>query len=272
MGETVTVQSLDRTFDILELLSQERRGLSLTGIADRLDLHKSTVFRLLAALKNRGYVIQSGSRGLYKLGMEFLQLCSQYLNNLELKTEAEPYLHRLSQRTAQTVYLAIRQDLEVVYIDKVEQFNSLRKYSIIGQRRPLHCTSLGKALLTGMSGQEITILYAGKTLEALTPRTITDVEELKENISLCRRRGWCFDDQEFSLEERCIGAPVFDYREKVIAAVSTSWLVRSFPNANIEAISSYVIDAARSISQHMGYRPKSTSKGKVPALHSLARL
>ncbi len=272
MSETVTVQSLDRTFDILELLSQARRGLSLTDIADRLDLHKSTVYRLLAALKNRGYITQNGNRGSYKLGMEFLQLCSQYLNNLELKTEAEPYLHRLSQLTSQTVYLAILQDNEVVYIDKVEQFNSLRKYSIIGQRRPLHCTSLGKALLMGMSDQEIINVYAGKTLKALTPKTITDLSELQENIHLCRSRGWSFDDQEYSLDEQCIGAPILDYREKVIAAVSTSWLVKSSAYSTIEEMSRYVMEAAQRISQHMGYGIKPPSELQTAIVDSLAKL
>ncbi len=272
MSETVRVQSIDRTFDILELLSQARGGISLTEISDRLELHKSTVYRLLAALKNRGYITQSGNRGLYKLGMEFLQLFSQYLNNLELKTEAEPYLHRLSQLTGQTVYLAILQDHEVVYIDKVEQFNSLRKYSIIGQRRPVHCTSLGKALLMGMSDQEIANLYSGKTLKALTPKTITDLAELQENVRLCRSRGWSFDNQEYSLEERCVGAPIFDYREKVIAAVSTSWLVKNPANSTIEEISRYVMEAAQSISQHMGYPIKPSSEVKTAIIGSLAKL
>ena len=159
MKEGSGVQSLDRAFDILELLSEARDGASLTDIAARLGLHTSTVYRLLSALRKRGYAEQTASRGVYRLGLELVRLCGPYLNSLELKTEAEPAIRQLSQATGQTVFLAILQNDEVVYIDKVEQFNSLRKYSIIGQRRPLHCTSLGKALLLGMSEPEIVGLY-----------------------------------------------------------------------------------------------------------------
>lgn len=248
------VQSLDRTFDILELLAGAQGGVSLTEISQRLDLHKSTVYRLLAALRKRGYIEQSGRRGVYRLGLEFLHLCSQYLNSLELKTEAEPFLRHLSQVTGQTVFLAILQDGEVVYIDKVEQFNSLRKYSIIGQRRPLHCTSLGKALLLGMSEPEITGFYAGRTLGACTPRTITDPTALLEDLRLCRRRGWTHDDQEYTLGEQCVGAPIYDYREKVTAAVSVSWLMKGFPEARAEEMAAYVMETAWQISQRMGSR------------------
>ena len=164
------VQSLDRTFDILELLAGAQGGVSLTEISQRLELHKSTVYRLLAALRKRGYIEQSEKRAPTASGSEFLHLCGQYLNSLELKTEAEPHLRRLSQVTGQTVFLAIHQGGEVVYIDKVEQFNSLRKYSVIGQRRPLHCTSLGKALLLGLSEAEIAGYCAGRDLRGRSPR------------------------------------------------------------------------------------------------------
>ncbi len=254
MKQKGSVQSLDRTFDILELLSRESEGVSLTDVAGRLRLHKSTVYRLLAALRKRGYVEQTGSRGTYRLGLEFLDLCSHYLNSLELKTEAEPALRRLSQVTGQTVFLAILQGDEAVYLDKVEQFNSLRKYSIIGQRRPLHCTSLGKALLLGMSAPEIVSLYTGRALEARTPRTIVGLTELLEDLRLSRRRGWTHDDQEYSLGEQCVGAPIYDYRERVVAGVSASWLIKAAPGANAAEVSGYVMEAAWEISRRMGSR------------------
>ncbi len=254
MKEGSGVQSLDRAFDILELLSEARDGASLTDIAARLGLHTSTVYRLLSALRKRGYAEQTASRGVYRLGLELVRLCGQYLNSLELKTEAEPAIRQLSQATGQTVFLAILQNDEVVYIDKAEQFNSLRKYSIIGQRRPLHCTSLGKALLLGMSEPEIVGLYSGRSLEARTPATIVSVADLIENLRACRRRGWTHDDQEYTVGEQCVGAPIYDYREKVIAAVSASWSMKASPEAAADAIAGYVLEAAAEISRRMGSR------------------
>jgi IclR family KDG regulon transcriptional repressor len=248
------VQSLARAFNILELLSKEQRGLNLTEISKNVDLHKSTVYRLLSALMERGYIEKRDT--IYKLGPEFVELCSLYLNSLELKTEAEPILRKLSMLTTQTVFLATMQEDEVVYIDKVEQFNSIRKYSIIGQRRPIYCTSLGKAFLMGMTNSEIETFLKGKEIIAFTTNTITDIASLLGNIDTSRKRGWTFDDEEYENNVMCVGAPVYDYRDNIIAAVSTAWYVNVVNNLKVEEIAGFVMDAAQDISKHMGYRQK----------------
>jgi IclR family KDG regulon transcriptional repressor len=247
------VQSLDRAFDILELLSREQHGLNLTEIGNRLDLHKSTVYRLLQALKERGY-IEKSAQGSYRLGMEFIELSSLYLNNLELKTEAQPVLRELSSLSGNTAFLATLQENEVVYIDKMETHNSLRKYSIIGQRAPLYCTALGKSMLTGMAEEQIRKLYGGVDLKAYTDGTITSVDALVVEIETIRRRGWSVDDEEYEEGLRCIGAPIRDYRNEVIAAVSTSGYASVITRERVEEIAAYVVKAARDISQRMGYR------------------
>jgi IclR family KDG regulon transcriptional repressor len=249
------VQSLDRAFDILELLSREQHGLNLTEIGNRLDLHKSTVYRLLQALKQRGY-IEKSVQGSYRLGMEFIELSSLYLNNLELKTEAQPILRELSSLSGNTAFLATLQEGEVVYIDKMETFNSLRKYSIIGQRAPLYCTALGKSMLTGMTEEQIRSLYRDRELKVFTERTIRSVDDLVEEIEKTRRRGWSLDDEEYEKGLRCIGAPIRDYRNEVIAAVSTSGYISVITRERVEEIAAYVVRAAGDISQRMGYRSR----------------
>jgi len=247
------VQSLDRAFDILELLSREQHGLALTEIGNRLDLHKSTVYRLLQALKQRGY-IEKNAKGSYRLGMEFIELSSLYLNNLELKTEAQPVLRELSSLSGNTAFLATLQESEVVYIDKMETFNSLRKYSIIGQRAPLYCTALGKSMLTGKTEEQIRRLYRDRELTVFTEKSISSVDDLIEEIENTRRRGWSLDDEEYEEGLRCIGAPIRDYRNEVIAAVSTSGYASVITRERVEEIAAYVVKAARDISQLMGYR------------------
>jgi IclR family KDG regulon transcriptional repressor len=248
------VQSLDRAFDILELLSKEQQGLNLTEISKSVKLHKSTVYRLLSALMQRGYIEKRDT--IYKLGLEFVELCSLYLNSLELKTEAAPILRELSSDTSQTVFLATLLDDEVVYIDKVERFNSIRRYSIIGQRRPLYCTSLGKSFLMGMTNEEIKNLFKGKKLAAYTANTITDMTTLLNNVSEARRKGWAFDNEEYENDVRCLGAPIYDYRDHIIAAVSSSWSAHVARNLKVEKIASLVVAAAAEISHHMGSRRK----------------
>jgi IclR family KDG regulon transcriptional repressor len=247
------VQVLDRALDIAELLSREQHGLSLTDIAGRLGLNKSTVHRLLQSLKSRGY-IEKTDVGTYRLGMEWIELSSVYLNNLELKTEAQPLLRELAGLAKNTVFLAMLQDDEVVYIDKMETHNSLRKYSIIGRRAPLYCTALGKAMLTGRSENEIRQEFAHRKLKRYTPKTFTDVDRLAAEIERTRARGWSIDDEEYEKGIRCIGAPIRDYRSQVIGAVSTSGSVTMVPRQSVKEIGGHVKKAALEISRRMGYR------------------
>ena len=249
------VQSLDRAFDIVELLSREQHGLSLSEIGERLELPNSTVYRLLQALRRRGYVEQEGRSSVYRLGMGFIELSSLYLNRLELKTEAEPFMRELSMLSGQTVFLAMREADQIIYIDKVEQYNSLRKYSIIGQRKPVYATSLGKALLLDLEDEEIRSLLAGKDMVAFGPKTHRDMQRLLFDIQSSRQRGWTFDDEEAEPDVRCVAAPIHDYRRAVIAAVSASWSTIAFPDLDIQKTAASVQQTADRISRRMGYRP-----------------
>jgi DNA-binding IclR family transcriptional regulator len=248
----MSVQSIDRAFNILELLSTEPRGVAVTELARRLDLHKSTVHRLLSSLRERGYVEKDLETGNYKLGLGFVELASLYLNGLELKTEASPFLHQLTQTTGQTTFLAIKDGTEVVYIDKAETFDSLRRYTIIGRRLPLHASSLGKAMLSGCSDEEIERLYPEHELKKLTKKTIGTFDTLMAEIRKIRDRGWSTDDEENEKGTHCVGAPIFDYRDRVIAAVSVAWDFKANPHLTWEALSQHVVRCAASISLKMG--------------------
>lgn len=248
----MSVQSIDRAFDIIELLSKEPRSIAMTEIGRRLNLHKSTVHRLLSSLRERGYVEQDSETGNYKLGLGFVELASLYLNSLELKTEASPFLNQLTGLTGQTSFLAIMDPPEIVYIDKVEAYNSLRRYTIIGKRLPMHATSLGKAMLSGLTDKEIADIYPDKKLAVLTKKTISTFDALIAEIRQIRSRGWSIDDQENEKGTRCVGAPVFDYRDRVIAAVSLAWDVGNFPDKTWEDYAKHVVKCSIDISAKMG--------------------
>lgn len=252
----MSVQSIDRAFDILELLSKESRGLTMTEVGLRLDLHKSTVHRILSSMRERGYIEKSQETGNYRLGLGFIELASLYLNSLELKTEAMPFMHQMTKQTAQTAFLAIRDGREVVYIDKVETYDSLRRYKIIGRRRPLHATSLGKALLSGLRDKEIERMYAQYPFEKLTGNTLQTFDALMEEIHQIRKQGWSVDNEENEPGTRCVGAPIFDYRDRVIAAVSIAWDISVHPDLTWTEMSEYVYKCANDISIKMGNIPK----------------
>lgn len=247
------VQSLDRAFDILETLSREKDGLALTEIGRRLGLPKSTVFRLLDSLGKRGYVERAPATGGYKLGLEFIELASLHLNSLDLKVEAQPFLMRLSHETGKTVFLAILGGREMIYIDKAETFASLRKYSVIGERRPLYCTALGKAFLSALDEGEARRLLAGVRFERLTASTATDLETVMARIAKARADGWAFDDHEIEPSVRCVAAPILDYSARPIAAISVSWDTGAQPDADVEDVAARVMAAAKAVSRRMGH-------------------
>jgi len=259
------VQSIDRVFDILELLSTEHEGLSLTEISQKLDLPTSTVFRLLSVLRSRNYIEKNDSTNVYRLGLGFVELTSLYLNNIELKTEAQPYLRNLSNITGQVVFMGIEQDGELVYIDKYEKHHEIRNYCFIGQRLPLYCTALGKTLLMGFEDDEIRFLYDRVEMKAMTPNTITDVDRLVQEVNLNRERGYSIDNEEIQPKMYCVAAPIYDYRGIIIAAVSTSWDLNNHRDADQQRNIKLVTDTAFNISVRMGFRPVSLAPSKAHA-------
>lgn len=248
------VQSIDRAFDIIELLSAESNGMALKDIAVNLSLPASTVHRLLNTMMRRGYIEKTTISGVYKIGLKFIELSSLYLNSLELKTEAHPILTDLSRKVKHIVFLATNMDGEVVYIDRVDGMSTLRSYSIIGQRRSLFTTALGKSLLMDYAPQELEQYVYAHTLERRTPHSITDKRQFLKEVEISRKRGWCYDNEEDALGFRCISAPVRDYRGRVIAALSTSWDRDSFDQVDEQKIAMHVTDAAANLSRRMGYR------------------
>jgi len=251
--EPVSIQATERIFSILEALAAETEGLRLTDIARRVDLHKSTVSRFLASMEQRGYIEKRPDKPVYRLGLRFIELSSIYLNKLELKTEAQPVLQRLAAVSTQAVYLAIPDGAEVVYIDKVETFQSIRKYSIIGRRAPAYCTGLGKALLADLDDEHVTALFEGRELKTYGPNTITDLGRLRRELESIRRRGWAVDDEEYDTGARCVAAAIYDYRGGAIAAVSTSGPISIVSRPETERFAGYVVEAAAAISRRMGY-------------------
>jgi len=248
-----SVQTLDRALDILELLATETKGLGVTDISVRIGLHKSTVHRLLNALSKRGYVEKNNIYGTYQLGLKIVEISSIHLNNIELKTEAAPFLRKLASESTQPVHLATLIDGEVTYIEKVETLNSIRMYSQIGKRVPIHCTAVGKALLMNRSEEEIEEMLKDRELNKYTSKTITNVKQLIQQISEAKLRGWAMDDGEHEENIRCIAAPIYDYRGDIIAAVSTSGSSNIISPEKDEEISQYVVKAAKEISKRMGH-------------------
>lgn len=252
---TTTIQSIDRAFEIMETLSMESRGMSIKELSERLTLNKSTVHRILATLIAWGYVEKNNEDKRYKLGPKIINLGSVYLNNIELKTEALPYLHNLKERTGQVVHLAIIENGDVVYLDKIDIVSNIRMYSKIGKRAMCHNTGLGKAMMAYMPDREVDKILREKGMPKVMENTITDPKVLKEELALTKSRGWAIDDEENELGIRCVAVPVFDYTGNVIAAISSTGPLDLYTYEYLEdKVVGLVKDAAYEISKRMGYQ------------------
>lgn len=252
---TNTIQSIDRAFEIMETLSMESRGMSIKELSERLTLNKSTVHRILATLIAWGYVEKNNEDKRYKLGPKIINLGSVYLNNIELKTEALPYLHNLKERTGQVVHLAIIENGDVVYLDKIDIVSNIRMYSKIGKRAMCHNTGLGKAMMAYMSEREVDKILQEKGMPKVMENTITDPEVLKAELALTKSRGWAIDDEENELGIRCAAVPVFDYTGNVIAAISSTGPIDLYTYEYLEEkVVDLVKEAAYQISKRMGYQ------------------
>lgn len=250
-----SIKSISRALDILEVLATHKDGLGITEIARKAGLCKSTAHRIAATLVERGYVEHNITPGNYRLGLKYIEIASFYINSLELQTEARPFLWELTSQLGLTAHLGILDAHEVVYVEKLDLFPNVRLYSQIGFRVPAYCSSLGKCLLSGLSSGELEAVMARCPFERFTDRTITNLKVLKQELRQVRLQGWALDNEEHDIDYRCVGAPIFDYRGDVVAAVSASGSSSNLTDERIPMVVEKVKDSAMNISQRLGYVP-----------------
>jgi IclR family KDG regulon transcriptional repressor len=252
------VQSIERGSIILDVLSEYPQGLSLGHLSSETGLNKGTVHRLLSSLVFLDYARQDTETKKYSLGFKLVELGNRLLSQIDLRTEARPFLVELAEHTKETVHLVILDRFEVLYIDKVEacvQPTGLRMVSMLGSRIPAHCSAVGKVLLAALPEENVKEMAKKRGLPQRTKNTITDLAKLLEHLNLVKKNGYALDDEENEIGVRCVGAPVHNQQGDVTAAISIS-----VPAIRIEtlvlqsAFKGQVIQTALKISEKLGYQ------------------
>ncbi|SDK05031.1 IclR family transcriptional regulator [Natronincola ferrireducens] len=249
-----TVQSVERALAILEVLSDYGEGVGITELSTNINLHKSTVHRLLLTLIQKGYVEQNPETSKYKLTLKLFELGNKPLEKLDILTVAKPYLHQLKEVTHEVVHLVIREGTEIVYIDKVESENKIRMHSRIGTRSPMYCTSVGKAIMAYLPEEEVERLWENSEIKRLTPHTITDLNVMKKTLKEIRQKGYALDEEENELGIRCIGAPIFNHRGELAGAISVSGPTIRVTKEVVEGYKNHILEYSKNISKELGYR------------------
>lgn len=246
------VQSIERAIRILEELATEKEGLGVTELSQRVQLHKSTVHRILNTLLLYGYVEQNPHTERYRLGMKLLYLGGAILDRMDIRSEARDILDALAKEVNETVHLVVPEGDKAIYVDKIDSRRTIRMYSQIGRRAPYHASAVGKAILAFLPKEEAETIIS-KGLERYTKNTITDPEKLRNHLEMIRRKGYAIDEEENEVGIRCIGAPVFDHTGRVVAAVSISGSILTVTRDKIPELSKKVVDSARRISEKLGW-------------------
>jgi len=214
---------------------------------------KPSVYRLLNTLQAFHLVSKEPEAGLYRPGPGLIELAQKGLERFEIRGIALPYLEDLQKKTNETVHLAILDSGEVVYLEKRESTQTIRMYSAVGRRGPVHCTGLGKAILAFLPEEERRRILKEKGLKAYTPNTITSFSEFEAECERIRERGFAFDLGEHEEEIRCVAAPIFDHTGHPIAALSVAIPAFRTNHTLLEQFGLEVARAARAISVELGY-------------------
>ncbi|MGW0003661.1 IclR family transcriptional regulator [Nocardia grenadensis] len=212
--------SVAKALQLLSAFRKARADLSLSELARRAEVPKSTAFRLLAELEQSGFVARNGTK--YRLGVSCFELGARYsmCRPQGLRDSAIHFLSHLHTSTGLTAHLAVLDGPEILYVEKVQGPRAPLVLTMPGQRNPASCTALGKALLAFAEPEETsTALDAG--LPRATPHSITDRSRFVSELERVRRAGVAYDRQEFRRELVCVSAPIIVHGA-LEAAVSVS--------------------------------------------------
>jgi len=232
--------------------------LSIADLYQQLGIHKSTLVRLLQCMMDEGFIDQNPKTGEYRLGIKTFEIGSMYHRTrmMNMGVLARPIMERLATKYRVSANLAILDGKEIVYVETVEPAGlPLRLSYATGDRFGIHHTALGKAMIAFLPPEELQEILRNTKFAALTPRTLTNPQDLAEALCQVKEQGWAVDDEESLPGLRCVGAPIWD-NEKVIAGLSASGSTLSVTKDRVQEIAEAVTAAAAEISEQLGWRQR----------------
>lgn len=245
------LSTLARGLEIIELLAQEGE-LSVSEVAKRTGINRTSSHRYLATLKEAGYASQDEDSR-YRLSYKVFELGSKIVGLFSIREQAWPLMQKLALEYNETVNLACLDGTDVIHLDKAESTEILRIDSPLGSRAPAYCTALGKAILAFLPEHELQAYLDAVTLEPRTSNTITDKSKLRKELDSVRDAGGiAIDNEELAVGLRCVGAPILDTHDYPKFAISVSGVSNRMYPARIEEIKAGVLAATEQLSTKLG--------------------
>lgn len=250
-GVSSTVLKALRTLDVI---ASSQTELSIQDVADRLKTDKITAYRMLVTLHNAGYLVKNEETKRYRLSYKLVSLCRNLLAENEVTSLIMRTLKELSQRTQETLHYSVLDGNEAVLIHRVKGSQLVTVDFQIGDRSPLHCTSIGKVLLAYQEANVIeSIIDAG--LPRYASNTIVDPDALRKELRKIKMEGYGLDDHEFADNMRCIAVPVFENGGVVRSGISISGPDSRLTLQKLHELKGPLIEASSTLSRQLGGIP-----------------
>lgn len=246
------LQTIQKAGELLALFDREHTEWGVREVAAKLKMAKSSTHDLMSSLAKLGFLNKT-EENRYRLGWRLVTLSETLLTTTELRKEARPVLEELAARYQETIHLAVLDDTQAVYVDKLEGRQAVRvELTSLGARLYAHCSALGKILLAYSPEEEVKRIIQTSGLPRFTPNTIIDEEELFQVLGKIRKQGYAYDLEEILPDLCCVGAPVYNYTGQVIAAVSMSIPAYRFRRSQTEYRDA-IVRTAKKISKRLGF-------------------
>ncbi|MCC8027752.1 MAG: IclR family transcriptional regulator [Clostridium sp.] len=244
-----------RTIEILKLVSRKPDGITLDEICEKLDLPKTSGYDIVTTLVHTGMIhVAREQKQRYTIGLTAYRIGINYTNNLDFISAIDPVLKAFSREVGKTVFFGIRSDDAVVYICKFEPENPIITTATVGTKNPIHCTSLGKAIMAFTEEEEVGEALKRMNFKKHTERTILNQEAFLKELEQVREKGYALDARELEEHMECVGAPVFGQDGNVMGAISVSSLYK--PTEDYDALGRLVHEKGKELSRLLGYLGK----------------
>jgi len=234
--------------DILDAIVGAETAPSLNDISKASSINAPTTLKILTTLEVLGFVRRDADTRKYYLGTQFLTYGQKASESFDIRSIAHTILQSLRDATGETVNLGVCQDDHVVLVEKLESASSIKLKSTIGGRMNMYSSSMGKAMLSQYSEEQLKDYLARTEFEAVTPHTITQVTKLKADLNTIRSVGFSIDDEENEADVYCIGAPIVGDNH-IIGAFSVSAPKYRVPEERRRNIIRLVLEAQHKIQE-----------------------
>lgn len=245
------IRSIGKAFTVLELVGQKKE-FGIADIVNQLKWKKSTVHRIASSLEELGYLEQNAVTLKYRLSLKFFSLGNLTKTRLNLHAAALPFLEKLQRDTGESVYLGVMDRHEVVYVEHLPSQHLLQPLVQVGSRAPLHCTAIGKTLLSDLTVDERRTIFGTSDLNKKpTSRTLSTIKAVEKALVEIRKTGFAIDNEEYHLGIRSIAAPIRDGAGRVIAGISVAGPTVRLDLQNLKKMGDLLKRTAESISRSL---------------------